>query len=93
MNWQFKGLSTGFVLFVLAAGFTSLGFLSFLNRQPESATTDFISETTYSIIGGSISILVGGTFLTAAILSAGTLLRRRRLSAPEGRDDGAYTTN
>jgi len=29
------------------------------------------------VIGGSISILVGGTFLTAAILSAGTLLRRR----------------
>jgi hypothetical protein len=79
MTLQFKGFFTGFVLFVLAAGFTSLGFLSFINRQPESATPDFISETTYSMIGGSISIFVGGAFLAAAILSAGTLLRRRRL--------------
>jgi len=93
MKLPFKGLSTGLVLFVLAAGFTSLGFLSFINRQPESATPDFISETTYSIIGGSISIFVGGTFLAAAILSAGTLLRRRRLLTPEGRNDGAYTTD
>src|SRR3984893_9873675 len=93
MKLQFKGLSTGLVLFVLAAGFASLGFLSFINRQPESATPDLISEATYSIIGGSISIFVGGTFLAAAILSAGTLLRRRRLLTPECRNDGAYTTD
>jgi len=63
MRWQFKQFFTGLVLVLLAAGFTSLGFLSFVKRQPESAINDLFSEATYSIIGGSISILVGGTFL------------------------------
>ena len=69
-----KGPRIGLVL--LAAGFTSLGLLSFVKRQPESAINDFFSEATYSIIGGSISVLVGGTFLAAAILFARMLLRR-----------------
>ena len=77
MRWQFKQFLTGFVLVLLAAGFTSLGLLPFVKRQPENAINDVFSEASYSIIGGSISILVGGTFLAAAILFAGMLLRRR----------------
>jgi hypothetical protein len=68
MRWHFNQFFTGLVLVLLAAGFTSLGFLSFVKRQPERAINDFFSDATYSIIGGSISILVGGIFLAAAIL-------------------------
>ena len=89
MRWQFKQIFTGLALVLLAAGFTSLGFLSFVKRQPESAINDFFSEATFSIIGGSISILVGGTFLAAAILFAGMLLRRRSLLTPEYRNGEA----
>jgi len=76
-------------LVLLGTGFTSLGFLSFVKRQPESAINDFFSEATYSIIGGSISILVGGAFLAAAILFAGMLLRKRSFLAPEHRNGEA----
>jgi hypothetical protein len=89
MRWHFKQFFTGLVLVLLAAGFNSLGFLSFVKRQPESALNDFFSDATYSIIGGSISILVGGTFLAAAILFVRTLLRRRSFLTPEQRDDRA----
>ena len=89
MRWQFRQFFTGLVLVLLAAGFTSLGFLSFVKRQPESTINDFFSEATYSIIGGSISILVGGTFLAAAILFGGMLLRRRSFLTPEHRNGQA----
>jgi ABC-type uncharacterized transport system permease subunit len=89
MRRRFKQFFTGMVLVLLATGFTSLGFLSFVKRPPESAINDFFSETTYSIIGGSISILVGGTFLAAAILFAGMLLRRRSFLTPEHRSGEA----
>ena len=89
MRWQFKQFFTGLVLVLLAAGFTSLGFLSFLKGQPESAINDFFSEATFSIIGGSVSILVGGTFLAAAILFAGVLLRKRSFLTPEHRKSEA----
>jgi hypothetical protein len=90
MSWQFKQFFTGLVLVFLAAGFTSLGVLSFVRRQAESAINDFSSEATYSIIiGGSISILVGGIFLAAAILFAGMLLRRRSFQTPEHRNGEA----
>ena len=64
---QMKTFSIGLGLLVLAIGFSSLGILSFLNKRPENAT-GFFSEATYSIIGSSISILVGATFLAAAVL-------------------------
>jgi hypothetical protein len=41
------------------------------------------------LLGGSISILVGGTFLAAAILFAGMLLRRRTFLTPEHRNGEA----
>ena len=84
---RFKRFSTGVGLLVLAVGFSSLGFLSLINRHPEDAATGFFSEATYLIIGSSISILVGATFLVAAILFAGTLLREKRPFAPGWRKD------
>ena len=84
---RFKRFSTGAGLLVLAVGFSSLGFLSLINRHPEDAATGFFSEATYSIIGSSSSILVGATFLVAAILFAGTLLREKRPFAPAWRKD------
>jgi hypothetical protein len=89
MRWHFKQFFTGLGLVLLAAGFTSLGVLSFVKRQPESAINDFFSDSTYSIICGSISILVGGTFLAAAILFVGMLLRRRSFLTPEHRNGQA----
>jgi ABC-type uncharacterized transport system permease subunit len=86
MRCQFNQFFTGLALVLLGTGFTSLGFLSFLKRQPEIAISDFFSEATYSIIGGSISILVGGTFLAATVLFAGMLLRRRSFLTPEPRN-------
>jgi hypothetical protein len=88
---RFKRFSTGAGLLVLAVGFSSLGFLSLINRHPEDAATGFFSEATYSIIGSSISILVGATFLVAAILFAGTLLRERGRSHLYGAKTGAKT--
>jgi hypothetical protein len=67
--WHFKRFSTGVALLVLAVGFTSLGFLSFINKHPEDAATGLFSEATYSIIGSSLSILVDATLLAAAVLS------------------------
>jgi len=89
MRRQFKEFFTGLVLVLLAAGFTSLGFQSFVKRQPESAINDFFSDATYSIICGSISILVGGAFLAAAVLFAGMLLRKRRFLTSEHRNGEA----
>jgi hypothetical protein len=80
---RIKRFSTGAGLLALAIGFSSLGFLSFINRRPEDAATGFFSETTYSMIGGFISILVGATFLTASLIFAGTLLRGKRSFSPE----------
>jgi hypothetical protein len=75
---QIKRFSTGLGLLVLALGFSSIGILSFLNEHPENKATGLFSETTYSIIGSYISILVGAMFLGAAIFFAGTLLRAKR---------------
>jgi hypothetical protein len=86
MRRQLKQFFTGLVLVLLAAGFTSLGFLSFSKRQPGSAIHDFFSEANYSMIGGSLRILVGGTFLAAAILFAGMMLRRKSFPTLEHRN-------
>jgi hypothetical protein len=71
-------LSTSAGLLVLALGFTSLGFLSFIGRHPEDAANGLFFEATYSIVGSLISILVGATFLAIAVLFTGTLRRRKR---------------
>jgi hypothetical protein len=86
MRRQLKQFFTGLVLVLLAAGFTSLGFLSFAKRQTGSTIHEFFSEGNYSMIGGSISILVGGTFLAAAILFAGMMFRRKSFPTHEHRN-------
>jgi uncharacterized membrane protein len=75
-KYHIERLSTRLALLILAVGFASLGFLSFLNRPLEAAATGLISETTYSIIGSTVGVLVGMTFLTAALVFAGPLRRR-----------------
>ena len=82
--------STGLGLFVLAVGFISLGFLSFINSHPEDAATGLFSEATYAIVGSSIGVLVGGTFLVAAILFAGTLRREKRSFEPQWHSRHGY---
>ena len=71
-------LSTGAGLLVLAVGFVSLGFLSFMNRHSNDAANGLFVEETYSIVGSLISILVGAIFLTIAVLFTATLRRRNR---------------
>jgi len=75
-------LATGIGLLVLAAGFTSLGFLSFVNIHPADTGTGLFSEATYSIVGSSIGFLVGMTFLAAAVLFVGTLRKRQSIPVP-----------
>ena len=72
----------GIGLLVLAAGFTSLGFLSFVNIHPADTGTGLFSEATYSIVGSSIGFLVGMTFLAAAVLFVGTLRKRQSIPVP-----------
>jgi hypothetical protein len=88
---QFESFATGASLIVLAAGFSSLGFLSFIDRPPEDSATGFFSEATYSIVGSSISILVGAAFLTATVRFAGKLLRGKKSFAPELPNGDEYT--
>jgi hypothetical protein len=68
----FKRLSAGVSLLILASGFSSLGYISCVNTNPEDAPAGFFAEASYSIIGGYMSIFVGLTFLAAAILFFGT---------------------
>lgn len=78
MPTQIAKLSTSAALLFLAIGFASLGFLSFLNRNPEDAANRLVLETTYSIAGSLISILVGAIFLAIAVLFTVTLRQRKR---------------
>jgi hypothetical protein len=75
-------LATGIGLLVLAAGFTFLGFLSFVNIHPADTGTGLFSEATFSIVGSSIGFLVGMTFLAAAVLFVGTLRKRQSIPVP-----------
>jgi hypothetical protein len=74
---RLRELSTGIGLLVLALGFSSLGFLSLLKRFPENAADGLFSESTYTFIGSSLSLLVGATFLVTAVLFVETKLRAK----------------
>jgi hypothetical protein len=80
---RLRGLSTGVGLLVLAVGFSSLGFLSLLKRHTEDAAAGLLSENTYSLIGSFLSLLVGATFLTAAVLFVGAKLRGETTPIPD----------
>jgi hypothetical protein len=91
-------LSTGAGLLVLGAGFVSLGALSLIKRHLQDAESGSSLNSAFPIIGGLISILLGLTFFTIALLFIVTLLKeetaprkvnRRRNSQPIP-VDGSY---
>jgi hypothetical protein len=68
---RLRTLSTNLSLVILALGFSALGFVSFINTQPGHTSSIFSVEHTYSLIGSAFSVLVGTTFLVAAITFRG----------------------
>jgi hypothetical protein len=78
---QLRALATRLSLVILALGFSALGFISFISKQPDYTSGIFSAENAYSFIGGSFSILVGVTFLLAAISFTVVRSRSERLVA------------
>ncbi len=68
---RLKTLSISLCLVILALGFAALGFVSFINKQSDCTGNIFSAEHTYSLIGSTFSVLVGATFLIAAITFKG----------------------
>jgi hypothetical protein len=68
---RLRRLSISLSLVILALGFSALGFVSFINTQPGQTSSIFSVEHTYSLIGSTFSVLVGTTFLVAAITFRG----------------------
>jgi hypothetical protein len=68
-------------LVILALGFSALGFFSVINKQPGLSAGIFSVEHTYSLIGSVFSVLVGATFLVAAIAFRGARSGSERLAA------------
>ena len=63
---QLRTFATSLSLIILAFGFSALGFVSLINKS-HSAVSVFSAENAYSLIGSGFSILVGATFLVAAV--------------------------
>jgi hypothetical protein len=63
---QLRALSTSLSLMILALGFSVLGFVSLINKS-DSTISAFPAENAYTLIGSGFSILVGATFLVAAV--------------------------
>jgi membrane associated rhomboid family serine protease len=78
---RLRTLSINLSLVILALGFSALGFLSVINNQPSLSTSIFSVEHTYSLIGSVFSVLVGATFLVAAIAFRGMRTGSERLAA------------
>jgi hypothetical protein len=68
---QLRALSIRVSLVILALGFSALGFVSFVNTQPDYTSSIFSVEHAYSLIGSTFSVLVGATFLVSAITFRG----------------------
>jgi uncharacterized membrane protein (DUF485 family) len=77
---QRRTLATSLSLIVLALGFLALGFISF-NKQGIQTGSISSAENACSFIGSSFSILVGATFLAAAIFFSVVRSRSERLVA------------
>jgi hypothetical protein len=69
---RLKKLLINLCLVILALGFAALGFVSFINNPSDCAGSIFSAEHTYSLIGSAFSVLVGTTFLVAAVKGLGT---------------------
>ncbi|HEV3208628.1 MAG TPA: hypothetical protein VGY91_00045 [Chthoniobacterales bacterium] len=63
---QLRALSTSLSLMILALGFSVFGFVSLIDKS-DSTISAFSAENAYSLIGSGFSILVGATFLVAAV--------------------------
>jgi hypothetical protein len=74
---HFDKLLTSAALLFLGVGFSSLGFLPFINRHPEEAENALFFSAAYPIIGGLLSILLGSAFFAMAVLFVATLLQRK----------------
>jgi hypothetical protein len=64
---RFETLSTAITLAVLAFGFACLGTLSLVRIHLEYAANGTFSESIYAIVASVTSILLGATFLLAAV--------------------------
>ena len=73
-------------MLVLAIGFSSLGFISFVHSYPEDEATQLFSEASFSIVGSFVSLFVGVTFLIATVLFVATLRRGKRPFPSEWRN-------
>ncbi|MBV8141366.1 MAG: hypothetical protein JO279_07445 [Verrucomicrobia bacterium] len=69
-------------LVILALGFSALGCFSIFNTQSPDGGSIFSVEHSYSLIGSIFSVLVGSTFLVAAITFRGIRTGAERLIAP-----------
>jgi len=78
---RLRTLSISLSLVILALGFSALGFVSFIKTEPGYTSSIFSVEHTYSLIGSTFSLLVGATFLVAAITFRGVRTGRERLVA------------
>jgi branched-subunit amino acid permease len=65
---RFEKLASGIALAILAGGFVCLGVLSLVVSHLEGAADRTLSETTYSTVGSTTSILLGAIFFVAALV-------------------------
>jgi hypothetical protein len=63
---RLRTLSTTLSLIILALGFSAIGFVPLINKTG-STISAFSAENAYSLIGSGFSVLVGFTFLVAAV--------------------------
>jgi hypothetical protein len=63
---QLRTFSISLSLVILALGFLGFGFLPFINKSCTGISV-FSAENAYSLIGSGFSMLVGATFLIAAV--------------------------
>jgi ABC-type transport system involved in multi-copper enzyme maturation permease subunit len=91
MSEPFQRFSTGLSLLVLAIGFSSLGFASYVNGFPNDEATMLFSEASFYSIGSFVSLFVGVIFLIATVLFAATIRREKRPFLSEWRKSTADT--
>jgi hypothetical protein len=78
---QLRKLSVNLSLVILALGFAALGFVPFINAQVGSPNGIFSVERVYSLIGSTLSVLVGAAFLFAVITFRGMRLGSEKFIA------------
>jgi hypothetical protein len=78
---QIRKLSVSLSLVILALGFAALGLVPFLNTQSGCSSGIFSVERVYSLIGSTLSVLVGATFLVAVTTLRGVKAGSEKLLA------------